>query len=88
MAVLALCVEHSVALVTRAVTEAVARGTFEVAAVAQLLAGWVTPTAPVAPLDPTRYPEYTTIQLAPVSLAPYDRLLPQDAAAPAPVVAA
>ena len=76
------------ALVTRAVTEAVARGTFEVAAVEQLLASWLTPAAPVAPLDPTRYAEYTTIQLAPVSLAPYDRLLPEDVAAPATVVAA
>ncbi len=88
VAVLELCVEHSVALVTRAVTEAVARGTFEVAAVEQLLAGWLTPAAPVAPLDPTRYPEYTTIQLAPVSLVPYDRLLPQDAATSATVVTA
>jgi len=83
VAVLALCVQHPVALVTRAVREAVARGTYHVAAVEQLLASWVTPAPPVAPLDPTRYPKYATVQLAPVSLAPYDRLLPTTPAAAA-----
>jgi hypothetical protein len=82
VAVLALCLQHPVALVTRAVTEAVARGAYQVAAVEQLLASWLTPVPPVAPLDPTRYPKYATLQLAPVSLAPYDQLLP-----PGPVAA-
>jgi transposase len=76
VAVLALCLQHPVALVTRAVTEAVARGAYQVAAVEQLLATWLTPAPPVAPLDPARYPKYATLQLAPVSLAAYDRLLP------------
>ncbi len=76
VAVLALCLQHPVALVTRAVTEAVARGAYQVVAVEQLLTSWLTPTPSVAPLDPARYPEYATLQLAPVSLAPYEQLLP------------
>jgi hypothetical protein len=79
--VLALCLQHPVALVTRAVTEAVARGAYQVAAVEQLLASWLTPAPPVAPLDPLRYPKYATLQLAPISLAPYDRLRPTVSAA-------
>jgi len=86
VAVLALCVQHPVALVTRAVTEAVARGAYQVAAVEQLLASWLTPAPPVAPLDPLRYPKYATLQLAPVSLAPYDRLLAPGPRAPAVTV--
>jgi transposase len=80
-AVLALCVPHPLALVTRAVTEAVARGADQVGAVEQLLARWLTPGLPVAPLDPARYPEYATLHLAPVSLAPDDRRLPTAPAA-------
>jgi hypothetical protein len=79
--VLTLCVQHPVALVTRAVTEAVARGAFQVAAVEQLLASWLAPAPPPSPLDPARYPKYATLQLAPVSLAPYDRRLPASPAA-------
>ena len=73
---LELCVQHPVALVTQAVTEAVARGAFQVEAVEQLLVGWLRPLPEAVPLDPERYPEYATLQLAPVSLAGYDRLLP------------
>jgi transposase len=73
---LELCVQHPVALVTQAVTEAVARGTYQVEAVEQLLEGWLRPVLAVVPLDPERYPEYATLQLAPVSLAGYDRLVP------------
>jgi hypothetical protein len=69
-------VQHPVALVTQAVTEAVARGTYQVEAVEQLLEGWLRPVLAVVPLDPERYPEYATLQLAPVSLAGYDRLVP------------
>jgi len=82
--VLELCVQHPVALVTRAVTEAVARGAYQVEAVQQLLDGWLRPVLPVVPLDPERYPEYATLQLAPVSVAGYDRLLPSH---PAPASA-
>jgi hypothetical protein len=83
VAVLELCVRHPVALVTRAVTEAVARGAYQVAAVEQLLASWLTPAPAVAPLDPARYPNYATLQLAPVSLAPYAQLVPPSPGAPA-----
>jgi transposase len=76
VAVLSLCLQHPVALVTRAVTEAVARGAYQVAAVEQLLASWLTPPPPVAPLDPARYPAYAALQLAPVSLALYEQLIP------------
>ena len=86
--VLELCVAHPVALVTRAVTEAVARGAYQVAAVQQVLAGWLTPAPTPAPLDPARYPEYAALQLAPVSLAPYDRLLPGRPAGPGPAAVA
>ncbi len=84
VAVLALCLAHPLALVTRAVPEAVARGAYQVAAVEQLLASWLTPAPVVAPLDPARYPKYATQQLAPVSLAPYDQLLPMVPAAATP----
>ena len=82
VAVLELCVQHPVALVTQAVTEAVARGAYQVAAVQQLLASQLPPLPAPLPLDPARYPEYTAVQLAPVSLAAYDRLLPSPSAAP------
>ncbi|HSH77435.1 MAG TPA: hypothetical protein VLA19_02765 [Herpetosiphonaceae bacterium] len=67
--------QHPVALVTQAVTEAVARGAYQVEAVEQVLLGWLKPVPDAVPLDPERYPEYATLQLAPVSLAGYDRLL-------------
>jgi len=80
---LELCVQHPASLVTQAVTEAVARGAFQVEAVEQLLLGWQRPLPDAVPLSPERYPEYATLQLAPVSLAGYDRLLPgQGVAAP------
>jgi hypothetical protein len=80
---LELCVQHPVSLVTQAVTEAVARGAFQVEAVEQLLLGWLRPLPDAVPLSPERYPEYATLQLAPVSLAGYDRLLPgQEVAVP------
>jgi len=83
---LELCVQHSVALVTQAVTEAVARGTYQVEAVQQLLDGWLQPAPDVLPLDPERYPEYATLQLAPVSLAGYDQLLSGHRTAALPLV--
>ena len=77
---LELCVQHPVALVTQAVTEAGARGAFQVEAVEPVLSGWLRPVPAAMPLDPERYPEYATLQLAPVSLTWYDRLLPGHAA--------
>jgi transposase len=84
--VLELCVEHPVALVTQAVTEVVTRGAFQVEAVEQVLERWLRPVAVAVPLDPERYPEYATLQLAPVSLAGYDRLLPSHSTAAAATV--
>ncbi len=83
---LELCVQHPVALVTQAVTEAVARGAFQVEAVEQMLLGWLRPVPEAVPLSAERYPEYATLQLAPVSLAGYDRLLSGQGPAAAPGV--
>lgn len=72
--VLELALRYPLPLVTQAVEQAVACRAYHLDAVLQLLDQRLTPDAPPPPLDPARYPDLPTVELAPVSPAAYDRL--------------